>query len=122
LTLINIKLGVYYLDKCIFRPAMFSPPFAVEHGKQRPLSRGAVTDEYVDHVRRDAVATTQLLFKPLEEFNNHPLALPATRAFSPASIGKGYLRAMGIKPILERQPSFPKRYLGHALMVAAKFH
>lgn len=82
--------------------------------KPRPLSRIAVTDEYIDHVRRDLLATTELSFKLLEEFNNHPLALAATRAFSPASLGKGYLRAMGIKPILERQPNFPKQYLGHA--------
>ncbi len=82
--------------------------------KPHPLSRTAVTDEYIDRNRRDVLATTELSLKLLEEFNHHPLALSATWAFSPASIGKGYLRAMGIKPILERQPSFPKRYLGHA--------
>ena len=88
--------------------------FGVEHGKHDPLPPVAVTDEYIDHVRRDVLATTELSFKLLEEFNHHPLALSATRAFSPASIGKGYLRAMRIKPILARQPGFPKQYLGHA--------
>ena len=42
-----------------------------------------------------------------------PLVSP-TYAFSPASIGEGYLRAIGIKPILKRQPNFPKEYLGYA--------
>ena len=40
--------------------------------------------------------------------------LQATKAYSPASIGKAYLHAMGIKPVLERQPDFPKEYLGYA--------
>ena len=29
-------------------------------------------------------------------------------------MGKGYLRVLGIRPILERQPDFPKERLGHA--------
>jgi hypothetical protein len=37
-----------------------------------------------------------------------------TQAYSPASIGKAYLKGMGINPILERQPDFPKMYLGYA--------
>ncbi len=43
-----------------------------------------------------------------------PIALPPTHAYSPASIGKGYLRAMGIEPILNPQASFPKKYVGYA--------
>ena len=88
--------------------------FALEYRKHVRLRHGKVTEENIDQIRRDLLATTELSFKLLEEFNHHPLALSATRAFSPASIGKGYLRAMGIKPILARQPGFPKQYLGHA--------
>ena len=52
--------------------------------------------------------------KLIGEFEQHPIPLSPTHAFSPASIGKGYLRAMGIKPILQRQPNFPREYLGYA--------
>jgi hypothetical protein len=46
------------------------------------------------------------------EYRRHPIELQATKAFSPASIGKSYLRAMGIRPILERQPDFDSKVLG----------
>jgi len=45
----------------------------------------------------------------------HPIDLEPTKAYSPASIGKAYLRAMGIRPIPDRQPDFPKDVLGYAM-------
>src|SRR5712692_5534675 len=88
--------------------------FGVEHGKQHVARHGAVTKEYIDYNRRDVLATAELAVKLLEEYDKHPITLQATKAYSPASIGKAYLREMGIKPILERQPDFPKKYLGYA--------
>jgi hypothetical protein len=86
--------------------------FGVEHGKQRVSDHGKVTEEYVSYNRRDVQATSELAVKLLEEYAKHPIQLQVTKAYSPASIGKSYLRGMGIKPILERQPNFPKEYLG----------
>jgi hypothetical protein len=88
--------------------------FGVEHGKRKVSKHGEVTQEYVDYNRRDVLATSELAVKLLEEYDKHPIALQATKAYSPASIGKAYLRAMGIVPILERQSNFPKQYLGYA--------
>jgi hypothetical protein len=88
--------------------------FGVEHGKQTVARHGVVTKKYIDYNRRDTLATSELTIKLLEEYDKHPIDLQATKAYSPASIGKSYLRAMGIPPILERQPGFPKRYLGYA--------
>lgn len=88
--------------------------FGVEHGKQSVTRHGSVTEEYIDYNRRDVLATSELAFKLLEEYEKHPIPLQATKAYSPASIGKAYLRAMGIEPILKRQPDFPKKYLGFA--------
>jgi hypothetical protein len=88
--------------------------FGVEHGKQRPSRHGVISDEYIDYNRRDVLATWELAVKLLEEYAKHPIMLQATRAYSPASIGKAYLRSMGIIPVLERQPNFPKKYLGYA--------
>ncbi len=88
--------------------------FGVEHKKQHVAQHGIVTEEYVDYNRRDVLATAELASKLLEEYARHPINLQATKAYSPASIGKAYLHAMGIGPILVRQPDFPKRYLGHA--------
>jgi hypothetical protein len=88
--------------------------FGVEHGKQVVERHGIVTEKYIDYNRRDVLATSELAAKLLEEYDKHPIDLQATKAYSPASIGKSYLRAMGIPPILERQPRFSKRYLGYA--------
>jgi hypothetical protein len=88
--------------------------FGVEHGKQRAARHGVISAEYIDYNRRDVLATSELALKLIDELVQHPIALPPTFAFSPASIGKGYLRAMGIEPILKRQPTFPKEYIGYA--------
>lgn len=88
--------------------------FEVEHGKQHAEHHGAITKEYVDYNRRDVLATTELAQKLLSEFDKHPIDLQPTKTYSPASIGKAYLQAMGIQPVLERQPDFPKQYLGYA--------
>jgi len=88
--------------------------FGVEHGKQSVSRHGIVTEEYIDYNRRDVLATRELAVKLLEEYDKHPITLQATKAYSPASIGKAYLHAMGIKPVLVRQPEFPKEYLGYA--------
>jgi hypothetical protein len=88
--------------------------FDVEHGKQSVGRHGVVSKEYIKYNLRDALATSELAIKLLEEYERHPIKLQVTKAYSPASIGKSYLRAMSISPILERQPDFPKRYIGHA--------
>jgi hypothetical protein len=88
--------------------------FGVEHGKKKASSHGKITSSYIDYNRRDVLATSELALKLKKEYALHPILLQITKAFSPASIGKGYLRGMGIEPILQRQPDFPKRYVGYA--------
>jgi hypothetical protein len=88
--------------------------FGVEHGKQHVTRHGVVTKKYIDYNRRDVQATSELAVKLLAEYAKHPINLQPTKAFSTASIGKAYLRAMGINPILERQPDFPAAHLGFA--------
>ena len=75
---------------------------------------GIVTPKYIKYNRRDVLATSELTVKLLEEYDKHDIKLQETKAYSPASIGKAYLRRMGIKPILQRQRNFPKAFLGHA--------
>lgn len=88
--------------------------YGVEHGKIKAEKHGIITPDYIDYNRRDVQATAELAAKLLEEYERHPIALQATKAYSPASIGKAYLRAMGIAPVMQRQSSFPKERMGHA--------
>ena len=99
--------GAYSLDSAC-------RAFGVEHGKQQVTRHGVVTKKYIDYNRRDVQATSELAVNLLAEYAKHPINLQPTKAYSPASIGKAYLRAMGIAPILERQPGFPAAYLGFA--------
>jgi hypothetical protein len=86
--------------------------FGVKHGKEEAKEHGKVTPEYIDYCRRDVLATTELYLKLAEEYSRHPIDLPITQAYSPASITKAYLKAMGVQPLLERQHDFPKWVLG----------
>src|SRR4029077_9918817 len=88
--------------------------FGIEGGKQHVAKHGFVDFKYIDYNRRDVQVTAELAVKVLFEYKKHPIYLQPTKAFSPASIGKAYLRAMGITPILERQPDFPPAFLGFA--------
>jgi hypothetical protein len=88
--------------------------FGVEHGKQKVEKHGVITPEYIDYNRRDVLASTELATKLLAEYALHPIELQVTKAYSPASIGKAYLQAMGVTPIMARMPNFPKRYCGYA--------
>lgn len=87
--------------------------FAVEQGKKEASEHGKITEEYIHYNRRDVEATARLAEKLFQEYDLHPISLPETKAFSPASIGKAYLREMGISPILERQKSL-QPFVGYA--------
>jgi hypothetical protein len=86
-----------------------------DESKGRAKQHGLITPGYIGYNRQDVGATQALFGKLRAEFERHPIDLPITEAYSPASIGKAYLEAMGIRPILERQSEFPKRVLGYAM-------
>lgn len=88
--------------------------FSVSEGKGDVDRHGIITPEYIDYNRQDVAATAALACKLLEEYDRFDVDLQETKAYSPASLGKAHLRKMRIPPIMERQPAFPKRYLGYA--------
>lgn len=57
---------------------------------------GEITDENLEYARQDVRCTVDVLNSLKQEFGRHPIELYPERAVSPASIGKAYLRAMGI--------------------------
>ena len=89
--------------------------FEVKQGKQKIEKHGTVNFEYIDYNRQDVLITWELYKKLQEEYEKHPLKLLPTKAYSPASLGKAYLKKMGIKPLHEKQPDFDLNMLGHAM-------
>jgi hypothetical protein len=80
---------------------------AEEHGK--------ITRKYIGYARRDVAATVSLFEAVMAEYLQDPIDLQPTRVFSAASRGKAHLRAMNIRPVLERQPDFPRDVLGWSM-------
>ena len=76
------------------------------HTKNQKLDQepsGTVTIEELKYGRQDVRCTVDVLNSLKEEFDKHPvnqhrIELYPDRAVSPASVGKAYLRAMGITP------------------------
>jgi len=58
----------------------------------------SVTIDELEYARQDVRCTVDVLNLLKEEFDRHPIELDPDKAVSPASIGKAYLRAMGIIP------------------------
>jgi hypothetical protein len=89
--------------------------FGIEDGKQQGAEHGKITPKYLDYNTQDVLLTWKLYCKAKAEFDRHPIDLEAGKAYSPASIGKAYYRAMEIKPLEEKQPNFPSEIMGYAM-------
>ncbi len=95
--------------------------YQVEHGKEEAEEHGKITLDYCRYNARDVQATFELYCKVKAEFDKHPLVnndnepMEAGKIYSPATMGKAYYRAMGIKPLSEIQPDFPPEVLGYAM-------
>lgn len=75
---------------------------------------GRVTVEEINYNRQDVRATVNLLNALLADFFQHPIELDPDRAYSPASIAKAYLVAMGVRPPMQ-QHRLSAKYSGIAM-------
>ena len=73
---------------------------------------GPVTDDMVEYAVRDVQSTWECYAEVMERMDRLKLTrtIPE-KIYSEASIGKGYLREMGIKPWRTTQPDFPRDLL-----------
>jgi hypothetical protein len=76
--------------------------FECDTGKYQADEHGVVNHQYIAYCRNDVKATTELLGKVTEEYERHPLAVPLNSVYSPATLSKGYYKAMGIKPPMQK--------------------
>jgi len=83
-------------------------------GKIKHEPTGRVSAQEIDYCRQDVRATTGLLNALRCELDLHPIGLQPDRAYSPASIAKAYLEAMGIIPPQVKFKT-PHRILGIAM-------
>jgi len=83
--------------------------------KQHTEEHGKITEEYIDYNINDVKITAELYESALNRYKMFNLNDSVNKLYSPASIGKAYLRKMGIKPFMESNPDFPKDILGYAM-------
>lgn len=72
--------------------------FKAKHLKTQYDDHGSISPEGIEYALQDTLATQSLMEAALEEFSQHPIELEPWKAYSPASIAKAYLRAMGVNP------------------------
>lgn len=84
-------------------------PKKIEH---KPTGR--VTISEIEYARQDVRCTAALLNAAKQEFDLHPIRLRPDKAYSPASMAKAYLEAMGIKPPAKKF-AIPNEVLGIAM-------
>jgi hypothetical protein len=77
-----------------------------------------VTKPAIEHLLRDVTAELELLNRLKQEFERHPVDLPPDRCYSPATLAKSYLSAIGIKPPQEKF-KIPDRINGIAAQTSA---
>ncbi len=70
--------------------------YHVKHGKFDVEEHGKITPEYIDYCREDVLGTSELYFALMEEYSHHPIPTPPEKIYSAASLGKGYLKAIGV--------------------------
>ena len=80
------------------------------HGHGKPL-----TDDYVRYAVQDVQATWECYLHLSGLFGNYDLSTHANQIYSEASLGKAYLKQMGVKPWRKLQPEFPPKLLGYIM-------
>ncbi len=91
-----------------------SAAFGVPYVK-RDAPLGVISEELIDYCREDVEATARLCQAALDEYRRHPIDRRASSVRSPASLAKGYLEQMGLRPPLTRQPDLDPELLGRSM-------
>jgi len=76
---------------------------------------GEINEKEIAYARQDVRATLGLLNAHKHEHELHPIALRPDKAYSPASIGKAYLRTMGIVEPMRKFKDIPPEVHGSAM-------
>jgi len=89
--------------------------FNTHRRKAATERHGKITIPYIDYNLNDTLATYELCTKMMERLQEFKLDIPPEKSFSPASLGKAYLRKIGIRPFSEKNPDFPPETLGYLM-------
>lgn len=97
--------------------ASLAQALGVKAQKQHTDDHGrALTSEYIDYAMQDTQTTWECFERLQSLYELHGLELTASHNIhSEASLGKAYLRDMGVRPWRKMQPDFPDDILGNIM-------
>ncbi|WP_394808650.1 hypothetical protein [Nitrosomonas sp.] len=116
-----------FLDTSTFGKALLGPGDTTLYGmgkrfKARSLKMEEeidhgeiITEKYLLYAVQDVQATWALYQAEREVYRKHGLSREPWKIFSEASIGKSYLKDLGIPPFLKQHADFPKDAIGKAM-------
>jgi hypothetical protein len=105
------KREPHFLDLRTLGFALFNESFSLkrlceelktEHQKSDNGATGEVTPKEIEYARQDGRCTLDALNALKREFDKHPIGLKPYNAYSPASVAKSYLEALGITKPAEK--------------------
>lgn len=86
--------------------------FNTDFKKYKSQKHGIITPQYIDYCINDIKSTHSLYLNAKKEFDTYQLDIPITRAFTPATIGKEFLRKIGVLSFFEKNSDFPFELVG----------
>src|SRR3989442_1773418 len=89
--------------------------FNTSFQKIKTQEHGKITSEYIDYCINDVKSTYSLYQNAKNEFDTYGLEIPITKAYTPASIGKEFLKLMGITSFADKNPKFSSKVMGHMM-------
>jgi hypothetical protein len=111
---IDVKTIAAALLSRSFSLASLSEFLNVEHKKQATDEHGGLlTEKYIAYCVNDVQATWECFQVLQRKFTDHRLGQTgAGQILSEATLGKAYLKEMGVRPFREVQPDFPDHLVG----------
>jgi hypothetical protein len=111
---VDLKTLTFALTNKSHSPDSACKDFDMSH-KTHTKEYGKIAMEYIEYNLNVVKIKAELFESGLQRYKMFNLDKEVNRSYSPASIGKAYLRKMGIRPFMECNPNFPTKILGYAI-------
>ncbi|MCJ8306185.1 MAG: hypothetical protein HRU07_03945 [Nitrosopumilus sp.] len=89
--------------------------FDTKFKKYKSAKHGKITIPYIQYCINDVKSTYSLYLNAKAEFDTYGINIPLTRVYTPATIGKQFLKQLGIKSFTEQNPKFSPDMIGHLM-------
>ncbi|HEV2192541.1 MAG TPA: hypothetical protein VGR54_02855 [Nitrosopumilaceae archaeon] len=89
--------------------------FGTQYQKEKAKEHGKINHKYISYCINDVKATYSLYQDTKKEFDSYNLGIPIIKAYTPASIGKQFLKQMGINSFIDKNPKFSTKIIGQIM-------